>query len=73
MDTPQLWGTANSVHHSGTDQEGLVIWDQKGVVVVWPDGHRSRLPWTALRAACQCPECHAQRTGVANPGDRPSS
>lgn len=69
MYTSQLQRTANSVHHLKTDPEGLVIWDQKGVVVVWPDGHRSRLPWAALRAICQCVECRAQRVGVANPGD----
>jgi DUF971 family protein len=71
--TPQLWKTADSVHHLGTDQEGLVIWDQKGVVVVWPDGHRSRLPWAALRAACECAECRAQRAGIVDPGDLSSS
>jgi hypothetical protein len=72
MYTPQLWGTANSVHHPGTDTEGLVIWDQKGVVVVWPDGHRSRLSWAALRAACQCVECRARPTDVANADGLPS-
>ncbi len=71
--THQLWRTANFGHHRETDPEGLVVWDQKGVVVVWPDGHRSRLPWAVLRAACQCAECRAQRAGVADPGDLPSS
>lgn len=42
-------------------REGLVVWDQKGLVVLWPDGHCSRFPWTALRQACLCPECRKQR------------
>ena len=68
----QRWRMANSVHYPRTDPEGLVVWDQKGVVVVWPDGHRSRLSWTALRAACQCVECQAQLADVANASGLPS-
>jgi hypothetical protein len=41
-------------------REGLVVWDQKGLVVLWPDGHCSRFPWAALRQACPCAECHRQ-------------
>ncbi len=40
--------------------EGIVVWDQKGLVVLWPDGHCSRFSWDALRQACLCPTCHAQ-------------
>lgn len=40
-----------------TEREGLVVWDQKGLVVLWPDGHCGRFPWTALRQACLCAEC----------------
>jgi len=71
MYTPQFWETANFGPHPRTDLEGLVVWDQKGVVVVWPDGHRSRLPWATLRAACPCWECRAQRVNTANAGDLP--
>jgi hypothetical protein len=42
-------------------QEGIIVWDQKGVVVVWPDGHCTRLAWTVLRKICQCLECREQR------------
>lgn len=43
------------------EDEGIVVWDQRGIVVVWPDGHRTRLLWEAIRQACQCADCHAQR------------
>lgn len=43
--------------------DGMLVWDYKGVVVVWPDGHRSRLSWAVLRAVCQCVECRQQREG----------
>lgn len=48
---------------SGKDpeREGIVVWDQKGLVVLWPDGHCSRFPWDALRQACACAECCARR------------
>ena len=42
-----------------TEREGIVVWDQKGLVVLWPDGHCSRFPWAALRQACLCAECRA--------------
>jgi DUF971 family protein len=45
----------------GSEQEGLVVWDQKGLVVLWPDGHCSRFPWAALRQACLCAECRKHR------------
>jgi DUF971 family protein len=44
-----------------TEREGIVVWDQKGLVVLWPDGHCSRFPWTALRQACLCAECRTRR------------
>ncbi len=44
----------------GAEREGMVVWDQKGVVVLWPDGHCSRFPWAALRQACPCAECRKQ-------------
>ncbi|HEV8716498.1 MAG TPA: gamma-butyrobetaine hydroxylase-like domain-containing protein [Candidatus Binatia bacterium] len=45
----------------GSEPEGMVVWDQKGLVVLWPDGHCSRFPWAALRQACLCAECRKQR------------
>ena len=61
MDTQQLRATADCERHPGIDSEGLLIWDQKGIVIVWSDGHRSRLPWASLRAACPCVECRKRR------------
>lgn len=43
------------------EREGIVVWDQKGLVVLWPDGHCSRFAWTMLRQACQCTECRPQK------------
>lgn len=43
------------------EQEGIVVWDKKGLVVLWPDGHRSRFPWVVLRQACQCLECQKRK------------
>jgi hypothetical protein len=45
----------------GTEQEGIVVWDQKGLVVRWPDGHCSRFLWAMLRHSCPCPKCCKQR------------
>ena len=47
----------------GAEREGIVVWDQKGLVVLWPDGHCSRFPWAALRQACPCTECCEHREG----------
>ena len=44
-----------------TEREGIVVWDQKGLVVLWPDGHCSRFSWTMLRQACLCAECRTRR------------
>ncbi|MGE0679585.1 MAG: gamma-butyrobetaine hydroxylase-like domain-containing protein [Candidatus Binatia bacterium] len=43
------------------EQEGIVVWDQKGVVVLWPDGHCSRFSWATLRQTCQCSECQKRK------------
>jgi DUF971 family protein len=39
------------------EHDGFVVWDQQGLVVVWPDKHRSRFSWEALRHSCRCVEC----------------
>lgn len=26
------------------EREGIVVWDQKGLVVLWPDGHLVKSP-----------------------------
>jgi DUF971 family protein len=46
---------------NGKEREGIVVWDQKGLVVLWPDGHRGRFSWAMLRQACQCPECQKRK------------
>ena len=48
------------------EHEGIVVWDKKGVVVLWPDGHRSRLSWSVLRQACQCLECQKREQEAAD-------
>jgi len=40
------------------ENDGIVVWDKKGLVVRWPDGHCSRFLWSELRQACRCDECH---------------
>ena len=45
---------------NGSEQEGIVVWDQKGLVVLWPDGHCSRFFWNALRQTCPCDKCQKQ-------------
>ena len=52
----------------GEQQEGIVVWDQKGLVVLWPDGHCGRFSWLALRQACPCIECQTQ---LASPKSAP--
>lgn len=47
----------------GQEQDGFVVWDQQGLVVVWPDKHCSRFSWEALRHICLCAECQKQRAG----------
>ncbi len=42
------------------EPDGIVVWDQKGLVVVWSDGHCSRFSWEALRHNCLCPDCQGQ-------------
>ncbi len=44
-----------------TEREGITVWDQKGLVVLWSDGHCSRFSWAALRQACRCAECRTYR------------
>ena len=46
-----------------TEREGIVVWDQNGLVVLWPDGHCSRFSWSMLRQACHCAECRKLREG----------
>ena len=30
-------------------QEGIVVWDQEGLVIAWPDGLARRFSWDRLR------------------------
>ncbi len=60
MQTQRVKGTEGD-RGGGGEQEGIIVWDKKGIVVVWPDGHRTRLPWAAIRQACQCAQCREQR------------
>lgn len=47
--------------HKKKEREGIVVWDQKGLVVLWPDGHCSHFAWEMLRQACQCLECQKRK------------
>ena len=42
------------------EPDGIVVWDQKGIVIMWSDSHRSRFSWEMLRRACPCAECWEQ-------------
>jgi DUF971 family protein len=48
------------------EREGIVVWDQRGLVVVWPDGQSSRFSWETLQHLSLCTMCH-------NHGAQPSS
>ena len=50
---------------SKTNQEGIIVWDPKGVVIMWQDGHRSRFFWQELRANCVCEDCQTQKSSHA--------
>lgn len=41
--------------------EGIVVSDDKGLVVLWPDGHCSRFVWSLLRHMCPCQQCHQEQ------------
>ena len=65
----------NTHLHSLSDQdqneqerEGIVVWDQNGVVVLWPDGHCSRFSWEMLRQSCQCAECQTRQEQLVERG-----
>jgi hypothetical protein len=42
-------------------QEGIVVWDQRGVVVRWANGESSRFSWETLRQVSRCDACREQR------------
>src|SRR5215813_2396349 len=49
--------TEKTIPQKGKEQDGFVVWDKQGLVVAWPDQHRSRFSWEALRHLCLCAEC----------------
>jgi DUF971 family protein len=61
MEKPQLPRRESLRTPLRQDQEPLVVGDQKGIVVVWPDGHSSRFSWSDLRQSCRCAECRRRR------------
>jgi DUF971 family protein len=44
-------------------REGIVVWDQRGLVVVWPDGKSNRFSWDTLHQISVCQDCQAQGLG----------
>jgi len=55
--------TEKTTPQQGKEHDGFVVWDRKGLVVVWPDQHRSRFSWEALRHICLCVECREHDVG----------
>jgi len=53
--------TQTATLRNESEQKGIVVWDQQGLVVVWSDQHRSRFSWEALRHICLCTECQEQQ------------
>jgi DUF971 family protein len=41
-------------------RDGVVVWDQRGLVVVWPDGYSGSFSWEMLRHISACTECQGQ-------------
>jgi DUF971 family protein len=50
------------------EREGTVVWDQRGIVVVWPNGHSRRFSWETLQHLSSCAECleHGPRQQVVS-------
>lgn len=44
-------------HSSWKKREPIIVGDQHGIVIAWPDKHTSRFLWSDLRQACPCVEC----------------
>lgn len=42
---------------SKEEREPIIVSDQYGIVISWPDKHISRFFWSDLRQACPCGEC----------------
>jgi len=42
---------------SEKDNNGIVVWDQRGLVVMWPDRSANRFSWETLRHISLCAEC----------------
>ena len=42
------------------EQQGVVVWDQRGLVVRWSDGHSQRFSWDTLRHISLCTACESQ-------------
>jgi hypothetical protein len=45
---------------SKKERDGVVVWDQRGLVVLWPDGYSSRFSWDTLRHLSLCLDCQTQ-------------
>lgn len=47
---------------SKANQDGIIVWDQNGIVIMWQDGHRSRFFWQDLRSNCACRDCQPHKS-----------
>lgn len=52
--------TLTTVAQRETQQEGLLMSDQQGVVIAWRDGQARRFSWELLRHLSVCEDCQQQ-------------
>lgn len=52
--------TLTTVAQRETQQEGMLMSDQQGVVIAWRDGQARRFSWELLRHLSVCEDCQQQ-------------
>ena len=65
---PSQRASAEAAHVQGkANQDGIIVWDRKGLVIMWQDGHRSRFFWQELRNNCVCHDCQPRKPPTVHP------
>lgn len=62
--------TLTTIAQRETQQEGMLMSDQQGVVIAWRDGQARRFSWELLRHLSVCEDCQQQSghpTAIAQP------